>query len=397
MEKKIKVGIITLVSTINYGTALQAFATQKVFEKMLGKKYVVEVLNFEIWDGKSTTETDRNNSFRNKLINTLHKLLRVRLNKIYSYNKMKRLMKEFVKNNINTSPYSYCPSYKESLDFLISRNYDVYVSGSDEIWANKPGKPYPNIYFIPPQLKGLKISVSSSANRGDISKLTEFQRQELTASLMNYDFISVRDENTRCFVSNFTNKKVNLLFDPTLLYDFPFRDFSNKKIINAKKNQKKIICLMISDKKIANEIIEKYAKEYLIVSIYVFHTKTCLLVPSPLEFAAIFRNFDLVITNFFHGTVFSIKNDTPFISIDKEEIYKTYESKIADLLRRLNLKDQYLTMWDNNGEEIFKLHDKVQEMLCLNSVSYSNARQQIKEACELQFEEIYNCIGSVYN
>ena len=315
---------------------------------------------------------------------------------MYSNNKMKRLMQEFVESNIKTSPQRYCPTYEDSLEFLVSRDYDVYISGSDEIWANKPGKPYPNIYFIPPQLEGLKISFSSSVNRGDINHLTELQKQELSKSFNKYDLITVRDENTGNFVSNFTQKSVGLMYDPTFLYDFPLVEFNNRKITEAKKQHKRIICLMVSDRIIVNEIMNKYGEEYLIVSIYVFHPNTVLLVPSPLEFAVIFKQFDLVITNFFHGTVFSIKNDTPFISIDKEEIYKTYESKIADLLRRLNLKDHYLTMWNNNEEEICMLHNKIQEMLCLKSINYSNARQQIKKECEFLLEGIYNCINSAY-
>ncbi len=390
MENKIRVGIITLVSSINYGTALQAYATEKIFEKMLGEKFSVEVLNVEIWNGRGneTIIIKAINTIKStKAINIIRKLLKPRVS--YLRTKMERLMREFVENDIKTSPKMFCPTYDESLSFLKSRNYDIYVSGSDEIWANKPGKPFPNIYFIPAHLKGIKISFASSANRGDIDALTETQKKALTASFESYDYISVRDENTRSFVLSFVNRPVSLIYDPTFLHDFSIIEFNNKSIAKAKKEQKKIICLMISNRRVAKEVIKNYGDDHLIVSIYQLQPKTCMLVPSPLEFATIFRQFDLVITNYFHGTVFSIKNDTPFISIDNEEIYKKYESKIANILRRLNLNDQYIAMWDNSPAEYSMLHDKIQKILSSDgSADYTKAREIIKTECEPEFERI---------
>lgn len=381
MEKKIRVGIITFVSSINYGTGLQACATEKIFERMLGEKFTVEVLNINIWDGK------RNKAITNKAIKIVRAIIRPRIS--YLIRKMERLMGEFVEKDIKTSPKMFCPTYNQSLSFLKSRNYDIYISGSDEIWNNRPIMPLPNIFFIPPQLVGMKISFASSANRGDIDVLTETQKQALAASFESYDYITVRDENTRRFVHSFINKPVSLIYDPTFLHDFSIVEFHNKKIAKAKKEQKKIICLLISNRRVAKEVIKRYGDEHLVVSMYALWPKTCTLVPSPLEFTAIFRQFDLVITNLFHGTVFCIKNDTPFISIDNEEIYKKYESKIADMLRRLDLKEHYLTIWDNSPAEYSMLHDKIQKTLnCNGSADYTKARETIKTESEPELERI---------
>lgn len=385
MENKIKVGIITLVSTINYGTGLQAYATEKIFKKLLGEKYSVEVLNIEIWKGIE------NNTLINKVKNIARVLLRPRIS--YLHNKMKRFMHEFVENDIDTSPKMYCPTYRESLSFLESRGYNIYISGSDEIWANKPGKPFPNIYFIPPNLEGLKISFASSVNRGDLETLTENQKTELTASFESYDYISVRDDYSERFVHSFVANPVNVIYDPTFLCDFPTVEYYHKEIAKARKNNKKIICLMILNRRVANEIIEKYSKEYLIVSMYSLHSRTCMLVPTPLQFTSIFKQFDLVITNYFHGTIFCIKNNTPFISIDNEEIYKKYESKIANMLKRLDLTEHYLTIWDNSPTEYGILHEKIKKVFNRNeSIDYCKAQEKIRSECQPDLEKIRDLI-----
>ena len=65
---------------------------------------------------------------------------------------------------------------------------------------------------------------------------------------------------------------------------------------------------------------------------------------TPFQFATVFGNYDLVLTNFFHGTCMCLRNRVPFISFDYEPLTALYESKVANIMRKLGLTDNYVNV-----------------------------------------------------
>ena len=86
-----------------------------------------------------------------------------------------------------------------------------------------------------------------------------------------------------------------------------------------------------------------------IVSIGTYQSCADVYIPAhPLEVLPYFKKADYVITNTFHGTIFSIKTHTPFVSFIK----KYNPQKLTDLVHRLGLEDRLLTSY-NDLEEYF--------------------------------------------
>ena len=83
---------------------------------------------------------------------------------------------------------------------------------------------------------------------------------------------------------------------------------------------------------------------------------------TPFEWAKIFSLFTITFTHFFHGTLFSLKNGTPTISIEWENDYsKKFDTKILDVLKRLGLEDYRFTksIAENNLSVVKTHFDKV--------------------------------------
>lgn len=379
-QNKRKVGILTFVRSNNYGTLLQAYALSKLLQNALGNNFIVEIVNIRVHSsGASLTER----LLQKRALKEFWFVLKSKWNHIK--------MQNYLRRELPVSPERTGMDYEECIQFLRDQNYDVLVSGSDEIWTNKPGVPIPNVFFIPREIEAVKISMAPSANRGDYELLNEKQKELITQSLDDYSYLSVRDGNTKLFIKNFTDRPIHILSDPTLAYDFTNVVFHNKKINEAKRQNKKLILLMLKNHTIAKEIISEYGEECMIVSVFSLYNNTVRLLPTPLEFTVLFKQFDLTITDFFHGTAFAIKNNVPFISIDNENIYKKYESKIAYMLKSLSLSNHYLQIWDNCKSEYNNLLDKIQEMIG-KSFDYSHCIAQVKSEYDKALTEIVNII-----
>ena len=77
---------------------------------------------------------------------------------------------------------------------------------------------------------------------------------------------------------------------------------------------------------------------------------------SPFEVLAYFRNAEEVITDTFHGSIFSVITHRPFSTLIRKSIGNSYgnEEKLSDLLERLELSSRMTT----NIEDVENINDK---------------------------------------
>ena len=95
-----------------------------------------------------------------------------------------------------------------------------------------------------------------------------------------------------------------------------------------------------------SSLSQKHNKKIVCLGMY----QTCcdIFIPAhPLEILPYFAKADFVITDTFHGSIFSIKGKTPFATI----IRKSNQEKLSDLLNRFELSDRRL--YDINDLEAF--------------------------------------------
>lgn len=260
----------------------------------------------------------------------------------------------------------------------INGKYDILISGSDAVW-NYSKRGLPNPYFLHGASDScLRFSFAASCNGLGISDFTEIDNTALPflkESFERFDYIGVRDEQTKAFVHTVCpDAKVYHNCDPSLL----FNDFSGcdrQKLIQKLERKynfdpnKPAIGLMLSNLngKLSRSLIERlrsrYGNEYQIVSLYSYNKYADIPYVAdltPQEWSIIFGLFRLTISKYFHGSMFSLINRTPVIAVSAEKTIAGYPNKVEDAFNRLGIADWYM---DSQSIDWAAFMDKVDELL----------------------------------
>ena len=176
--------------------------------------------------------------------------------------------------------------------------------------------------------------------------------------MKNFDYISVRDKNSFSIVERLLERKPLYHLDPVLAYDY----LKCCPLLSQVKKKEKYLLLYAYSGRIKeneNKWIKQYAKErqlkiYAIGGVHQCSDK--FINCSPFQIFSYFQNADEVITDTFHGTIFSIITHRKFATIVRESKENEYgnEEKLIDLLERLELKDRII----NNIVDIEKINSR---------------------------------------
>lgn len=355
-----KVGILTFHNVINYGGVLQCMALQDFLQTC---NYEVEVINYK------SKHIDANN----KLINfsSMPYLIKSILTFPFNYIRKTKYNK-FIKNNLNLT--NEIKNYDE-LKKLCEETYDYIIIGSDQVWNSEITGKESDVYFLE-NINVKKLSYAASTGDDKISDINRIIKN-------NSDFvaISVREESTyKKLLSK--NIKAELNIDPTLLLK---TDYWNTKTTIATVNNDNCLLLYILGKndKI-NQFCDFIRKEKKIKNIYTFSKQKfgikgikSIATSGPLEFLNYFKSSKYILTNSFHGTVFSI--------IFKKEFFVMLPPKrperIISLLNKLGLENRIIYDIENLTEII---KDKI---------DYENIDKKLEDERNKSFKYITKVIG----
>jgi hypothetical protein len=205
------------------------------------------------------------------------------------------------------------------------RDYDILMVNSDQTWR-KWNKDFYNIAFLKFSEKWniSKFIYGTSIGFNDW-KFTKKDENIAKYLLKNFTGISVREENLVKLIKKHLDMKAIFVLDPTLLIDkkYYLRIIKNYKL-NINGNENYIFTYTIwhhEIKKMMEEFINE-AKEKLNYPIYNVDMHGIEYIE---KFLYGISNCKAVITDSFHGTVFSILFNKPFISFrrKKDERLKT--------------------------------------------------------------------------
>lgn len=302
-----KVCIVTVYNSTNCGSFLQAYALKRSFEK-LGAS--VSFLDNKV---KNNNKIFISKSLRNMKHGQL-------LNIGFDY----KVLKNF---NNALKMFELCTFDKEDI-----REQDLFVLGSDEIWNASREIMRNAKVFWGKGLKGRIVSYAPSVNTASVEDVEKIEH--VRDMFHRMESITVRDEYSKKIISNFSDKTIQILCDPTFLlsrdeYDSirgecPCEDFiliysaggrySDKDIFNIRKFADKVHKKLIS---------------------FPHRLKWCdaQYPADPMDAIAFFEKADYVITDTFHGTALSLIFNKKFVAIPKEN------TKVSELLRYYHLED----------------------------------------------------------
>lgn len=197
--------------------------------------------------------------------------------------------------------------------------FDVFVCGSDQIWNPDVVEGFDGAYFLDFVEKKNKIAYASSAGSYCYN---EEEEVVLKGYLSSFSAISVRESNTASYLRTLTGRKdIATVIDPTLML--------NKSewmgMFNIEKNTRRkpyVFVYTLKKGSLARSVIKRVS-EHLDLEVIVIDQDPFLGYPSdlhiqdagPEQYIELIAGASFVITNSFHGTVFSTNFEVPFISI----------------------------------------------------------------------------------
>jgi hypothetical protein len=302
-----KIDIITLHAVSNYGSVLQSLATQEMFKK---HGLEVEFINYQREDCRSIFGFLKNQYQNRKSILFPIKVI-VYLPTLLRWN---YVFRGFLEKHIKTTK----KVYTHDIDF--KRNVpeaDIYCTGSDQVWNSKLNDGILKMFFLNFVPKGKK-KIAYSASFGK-DKLDEWEKSETKELLSSYSYITVRENSGVSIIKELGLNNVEQILDPTLLFDKDFwTKFMSKRIIKAKY----LFVYQLHAESDIDKYIQEVAKQKNLKIIRLcyrydqfFQKGHCLLIPTIEDFLSAIYNSDLVITDSFHVTAFSVNLNKQFISI----------------------------------------------------------------------------------
>lgn len=317
-----KVGIISMQRIINYGSFLQAYGLKVTLEE-IGCKVVF--LDYK-YEGSLVADDNKMKIVYKKILRTL---------KTKNYIKAKKNFKNF-KQQINCALNEIGVNENK-----YQADIECLVIGSDEVFNCLQG--YPVGYSKALFGKGFEnipvISYAASFGFTTFNNLREYGiDKEIGQMLSVFKDISVRDDNSELIVKDLIKRKPQKHLDPVLI-----SNYSNAIKEECKLNNFIIVYayngrLKEEEEKEIRKIAKKLDKK--IVSLGFYQAVADINITChPLAVFDYFRKADFVITDTFHGTVFSIKMNTPFCTL----IRSSNANKLTTLLEQLCLKERAIT------------------------------------------------------
>lgn len=334
-------GIITIHKINNYGSVLQAYALQKVCDALGFKSEIIDYKfpnSFHLSNKYIKTNDFQHNE--PKWIKLLYAL---------DLMKQHKAIRNFVSKYEHLSYKQYNSPLELELD---APQYDVYITGSDQLWNPRHcnGDPAFLLHFAPDD--ALKISYAASIGANSIPEELKPQYKEL---LKRYTHISVRENSGVQVVNDVAGKEATVVLDPTLLLS---RDQWNLIATPKRLFKKKyILCYFLNYTFNAFPYVDRLTEymqkqtgyEILRVArpphrIGLPHTHY-RVDASPEDFLALVRDAEMVLTTSFHGTAFAVNYGKPVFTVVQNK--DASDSRQVSLMCNLGLEAQILSINDS--------------------------------------------------
>lgn len=344
------IGLVTCYFHHNYGSMLQAYATEMIMQQMelpyqtIACKapitymqenkflYIIKKLLIADWKmrlGKMKIEREKKN------------------NPVFAKNweVRNKAFDEFANSYFHVSPY--CKNRQE-LEAM-ANNYSAFLVGSDQLWrTDSVEHGYYTLEWVPDNIR--KIAYSTSIG---VKEVPWFQVEKNKRFMNRFDYIALREQSACDLVYKLTGRKVQVVLDPTLL--FTGDQWMSIQQTEPLTDGKYIFCYLLGNNPEQREFIKQVKEKtgYKIVALQ--HLDE--YIPSdegfadeapyvgPREFLNYIRNAEYVFTDSFHCSVFSILYKKNFFTFSRfaEGAKQSTNTRIDNLLHIVGLEDRRMT------------------------------------------------------
>ena len=330
-----RAGLITFHFAHHYGAQLQAYATMKAIQAL---GWECEIIDYRLPHTTRTNRLFKSGASVRGMASNAHTALHYA-----PFRRRFERFEAFVNQEMTLSPKRYT-AFEELVQ--APPTYDVYVSGSDQIWnpfIYQDGQ-FDRAFLLDFVKEGRRISYAPSLG---VPSLPADKGEELKAYLEPYSALSVREKRGQALIRSLTGRDAQVVLDPTLLLNGT--DWG-ALASPPKVTGPYILCYFVSDAGEVAPYVQALAQKtgYPIVQLAGTRkklpgTSELIFDAGPREFLGLFQHAAYVCTNSFHGAAFSLQFDKPFFTSmsPKERSEPTY-SRISSLLNRLGCADRII-------------------------------------------------------
>lgn len=369
-----KIGIITYHSAYNFGSALQAYATQQAVNKICGNS---EIVNYRLDEQNYFYKTLYRRKYGPKvlikdlLMFPVAKARRERAEKYEAFFRDHFTMTEEV-------------SEPEQVQLLWSQ-YDVMISGSDQIFSKKSHElrnndwKYMNPYLLS-EFHGRRISYASS-----LGGATEEDVLHIVPALKKFDALAFREAASAKRMEDLLQQPIDVVLDPTFLLSK--EEWIEKLHLQKAQEEKYVLVYSLRNPQTVSKLIkplsefaEKRNCRVRMVTPFTYFP----IIDSrfdnhpeygPIDFLSALYNAEAVVTDSYHGTILAVNFNKDVYSISGNNLH---EQRKADVLDRLSLSNRVLHQAD------------ALEKASSHSIDYSEVNKKIFHMREQSLDYLKN-------
>lgn len=327
MEKK--VALVTCYFQPNYGSQLQAYATQVAMNKLdvANETIMFDGLRSEVNKAKIqyfASNIFNINTVRDKMA-TVRKFVAIKKNKDYAKNVSirKEMFEDFA-----SSMFSLSRQFTRKSEVTeAAHEYAAFLVGSDQLWlpSNIAGDYY-TLNMVPDDVP--KIALATSFG---ISQLPKKYGLIAGNFLRRFDYISVRETSGQKLVKQWANRDVPVVCDPTIL--FTAEEWRTALKAEGTGNrfaneEKYIFVYFLGNNPWERDVVRKVRKDTGLKIVQLAHSDEYIKSDEgfadytpynvgPKEFVELIRDAEYVFTDSFHCTVFSMLNHKRFFTFPR--------------------------------------------------------------------------------
>lgn len=299
------IATVTWITWLNYGSYLQAYALQQVVRRLGYNNAIIDDERIVYPFGNPTDLYERTLPL-SKRVKSFMKQWLIRPNKRKL--QIERQYKKFRRKHLVIDN-----SFKQIEE--LNQRYDIFIAGSDQIWAptKEVFKPYYYLDFVTKK----KISYAASINS---DHYPEEYKEPVSEFLKDFSHISVREEAGKRLLKSFVQNEIEVVLDPTLLLTSKeWQSIADKR----RSKSSFVLCYLLSFNEAYLQFARSFAKKNNL-QLYFFSNNEeysryadMMLAAGPSQFVSGFRDASFVLTDSFHGTIFSILYEKEFITFKR--------------------------------------------------------------------------------
>lgn len=320
-----KVLILTQPLRTNYGGLLQAYALQKV----------VKDLGFEVF-------TD--NPFFLRDLSLKKRLKDFAARFVYGLLRGDKKYKPLFKRRLKREDYEYAaqnllPFIEKrinTIDFFEGRvqplssnieKFDYYICGSDQVWRRRYGDVKRYFFDFLQSTDKKRFSYSASFGLDNINEYSNQEKQDCRNLIKFFTSVSVREKDAVKIVEDEFSFPAVQTLDPTLLLEnTDYRNLINQSDVDKTEDSYLFVYILdkTEEKKELIDIVSRRLNLKVKDIMPKVDWKTSKkdkesVFPAVEEWLDCFDKADFVLTDSFHGTVFSIIFNKPFLSVGNKD------------------------------------------------------------------------------